>query len=138
MHNILVYKIHTKWYLHICKHFAVTWKEKDTFIGDEARTERSILAHDVNPINRGIIENWSDMEKIWHHTFYNELRIDPVDFDVLLTEPPLNPKMNRERMVKTMFEVFNVKGYDLDYICIDSKRVLTLNKSLLRGTNMQN
>ena len=50
------------------------------------------------------------MEKIWHHTFYNELRIDLENFNVLLTEPPLNPKMNRERMVKTMFESFGVQG----------------------------
>ncbi len=29
------------------------------------------------PIGHGIVTNWDDMEKIWHHTFYNELRIQP-------------------------------------------------------------
>merc|ERR1711939_1170110 len=29
------------------------------------------------PIEHGVVTNWDDMEKIWHHTFYNELRVAP-------------------------------------------------------------
>jgi hypothetical protein len=32
------------------------------------------------PIEQGIVTNWDDMEKIWHHTFYNELRRTPSSF----------------------------------------------------------
>ncbi|CAL8103761.1 unnamed protein product [Calicophoron daubneyi] len=97
--------------------------KKSYSIGDEAESRRGILTLQ-NPIEHGIVQDWDGMEKIWHFTFNNELRIDPKDHPMLLTEAPLNPKANREKMIEIMFEKFQVPAL---YVAIQA--VLSLYSS---------
>ena len=86
---------------------------KDCYVGDEALEKQAQLFLNFRlkrPIERGLIMGWDDMEEIWKHIFYSELRVAPEEHPILLTEPPLNPKANRERIVQTMFETFDVPG----------------------------
>ncbi len=89
-------------------------------VGDEAAELRNYLQI-TQPMEHGIVRNWEDMKHLWDYTFSEKLRIDPVGRKVLLTEPPMNPKANRQRMCQVMFEEYGFQGV---YVAIQA--VLTL------------
>lgn len=93
---------------------------KDIMIGDEAEENRNFLQV-TQPMEHGIVKNWEDMKLLWDYTFDQKLKVDPRGRKVLLTEPPMNPKVNRQRMCQVMFEEY---GFDGVYIAIQA--VLTL------------
>ncbi|XP_041046196.1 actin-3-like [Carcharodon carcharias] len=100
-------------------------------VGGEARDRPDIWISKY-PIKHGIVTNWDDMEKIWQHTFKSELRIDPTECPVLLTEAPLNPKANKEKMTEVMFECFGPPGL---YVAVPG--VLSMYAAgRLRGLNL--
>ena len=89
---------------------------KERYIGNEAKEKRDLLTLKY-PIKQGIIKDWEEMEKIWNHTFFQELKISPNEVLVLLTEIATNLKANREKMTQIMIETFDVVGL---YIAVQS------------------
>ena len=85
---------------------------QDIMVGDEANKVRSAL--DIKyPMENGVVRNWEDVEHLWDYAFHDKLQLQPQDFPdkkILLTEAPLNPLKNRERMVATMFEKYGFGG----------------------------
>ena len=94
--------------------------KKEYFVGADAEAKRKVLKLN-HPIDRGIVNNWDDMEKIWGHIFTNELHVVPEEHNVMLTEVIMNPKENREKMAQIMFETFNIPGL---YIALQPSLVL--------------
>ena len=88
--------------------------------GSEAAAARSML--DISyPVVNGIIRNWEDMNYLWDYTFNDELKIDPTQYKILLTEAAMNPLQNRKRMVQVMFEKYGFKA-----VHVATQAVLTL------------
>jgi actin-related protein len=82
--------------------------QKHTYVGDEAEimSDLRMSPNVPHPIERGIVTNWDDMEKIWQYSF-DELHAIPEERAILLGDSPFNPKPNREKMSQIMFETFN-------------------------------
>ncbi|KIM21186.1 hypothetical protein M408DRAFT_333611 [Serendipita vermifera MAFF 305830] len=99
---------------------------KDIMVGDEAEKYRNYLQL-AQPMEHGIIKNWEDMRHLWDYTFYEKLKVDPKGRKVLLTEPPMNPKANRQRMCQVMFEEYGFQG-----VHVAVQAVLTLYAQGLR------
>ena len=89
--------------------------KKQYFVGSEAEAIKGVLNIN-NPIENGVVNNWDDIENIWKYIFENELKVNPIEYNIMLTETPMNPKENREKMTQIMFETFNILGL---YIAIE-------------------
>ena len=81
--------------------------EGDVFIGQRAQELRGLLKIRY-PLEHGIVTDWDDMERIWQFVYAEELKTMSEEHPVLLTEPPLNPRSNRDTAAQILFETFNV------------------------------
>lgn len=96
---------------------------KENYVGDEVTAQRALL--DIShPIENGVVKDWDDMCKIWEYAFKEKLALPSASLPtskILLTEAPMNPIKNREKMIEIMFERF---GFGHAYIAVQA--VLTL------------
>lgn len=93
---------------------------KDIMVGDEAAAARSQLQI-TYPLDNGVVRSWEDMEHVWEYTWNERLKINPTECKVLLTEAPMNPLKNREKMVEVMFEKYGFRGV---YVAVQAVLVL--------------
>ena len=79
-------------------------------------TGKNSTAYDIKthyPMKHGVVEDWDSMEQLWQRCYYEKLRCNPEDHYLVLTEPPLNPPINREKTAEIMFETFNIPGMSI-------------------------
>jgi len=80
---------------------------REYYVGESAQSKRGILQLSY-PMQHGTIENYDDWEKVIGYTYYNELKIAPEEQPLLLTDAPLTPKNQREKMVEILMEKFEI------------------------------
>eukprot|EP01053_Blabericola_migrator_P009537 Blabericola_migrator_1__9536@NODE_518_length_7920_cov_188_180568_g396_i0_p3_GENE_NODE_518_length_7920_cov_188_180568_g396_i0NODE_518_length_7920_cov_188_180568_g396_i0_p3_ORF_typecomplete_len395_score52_44Actin/PF00022_19/1_9e108MreB_Mbl/PF06723_13/3_6e05MreB_Mbl/PF06723_13/2_9_NODE_518_length_7920_cov_188_180568_g396_i034784662 len=81
----------------------------EQFPGNRASEFKGLLKLSY-PMEHGVIKDWNDMELLWS-SVYNDLKVPPEGHPVLLTEPPLNPAENRNKMMEVFFDSFNVPAF---------------------------
>jgi len=82
---------------------------KEVMVGDECALHRAMLETSY-PVDNGIVSDWKGMQHLWDYTFTERMKIDPKDHKILLTEPPLNPRGNREKILTHMFETYHFEA----------------------------
>ena len=82
---------------------------KEEFVGDECEPYLGILKLRF-PIKHGACDNEKDISLIFNHIF-SKLKLSEekiTQHPLLITEPLLNPKENREKIATILFEKYNV------------------------------
>ena len=84
-----------------------------SLVGNEAQS-RGYIQLD-KPIKQGTIADWNGVEKIWDYALYEKLGLarENIEHPILLTEPALNPKSHREKMVQVFFETFKASKVNI-------------------------
>lgn len=84
------------------------------FVGLEA-LKRSPLLSLKYPIEHGIILDWEEAGLLLDHVVRSCMKCDFQDLNdgLMLTEAPLNPKRNRERLAQLMFEHYQVPKFQI-------------------------
>ena len=94
---------------------------RDIEVGERCSRNRSNLEV-TYPMKNGKVVSWEDMRHVWDYTFGEEkMNLDPKECLIMLTEPPMNPNKNREKMIEEMFENYGFHG-----AFIATQAVLTL------------
>ncbi|KAH8872878.1 actin [Schistosoma japonicum] len=84
-------------------------KYTDWFVGEHANAIRNELILNC-PIANGIVTDIDGLSLVWYYMFMKELRTSPENHPVLISEYPLLPKFNREKLAEMVFEKFHMPG----------------------------
>ncbi|XP_037351050.1 actin-like protein 7A [Talpa occidentalis] len=87
---------------------------KETYVGQEL-INPGIRLKLINPLRHGIIVDWDTVQDIWEYLFHKEMKINPEDHAVLVSDPPLSPHTNREKYAEMLFETFNTPAMHIAY-----------------------
>ncbi|RLN72038.1 hypothetical protein BBJ28_00026692, partial [Nothophytophthora sp. Chile5] len=108
-----------EWFASQAPNWKAELRDRETFVGTECQLYRDFLELS-RPLNRGVVEDWDALERMWEFVFAQELRVDPetTALPVLCVSSPAGPKKQQERMAQLMFESQKVCGFYFMQQCV--------------------
>ncbi|GCC42076.1 hypothetical protein chiPu_0026056, partial [Chiloscyllium punctatum] len=88
-------------------------KRNSITVGRTVSTEPDLKL--IRPTRQGIIVDWTAAEDLLRHVFYEDLKVSPEEHAVLISDPPLSPTTNREKIAELLFERFNVPAMHVSH-----------------------
>ncbi|XP_060702571.1 actin-like [Hemiscyllium ocellatum] len=88
-------------------------KRNSITVGRTVSTEPDLKL--IRPTRQGIIVDWTAAEDLLRHVFYEDLKVSPEEHAILISDPPLSPTTNREKIAELLFERFNVPAMHVSY-----------------------
>ncbi|XP_069478220.1 actin-like protein 9 [Ambystoma mexicanum] len=88
------------------------------FVGELAWDEPNVRV--VELVKLGNIIDWEAAETLWRHIFDHDLKVSPEEHSILLSDPPLSPASNREKMAEIFFESLGCPS-----MCVTHQSVLS-------------
>ena len=97
------------------QHVEQTMEKKSYSYGNVAFSRKSEERTKMfEPISRGRITtemDWDNMEMIWEHILRDELKLEPKNINLLMTDSPWSTKEDRKKMAEIVFDKFRVKSF---------------------------
>ena len=77
-----------------------------------------VSSNNISIFEGGLINDWDYFENYLSYLFNNELKVNPDEYNLFLTEPPHNTKKNRAKTYEIIFETFNNKSAYISTQCV--------------------
>lgn len=103
--SAVVGRVRGEHFMDLEKHAHIT---KDVYCGDEAWAHKDVL-NIKRVIRNGVVQDWKDFPFLLEHVLFEELKVDGEQlhhYPVLITEPPLNPRGQREKLMQMLFDTY--------------------------------
>ena len=81
-------------------------KIETSAVGTQSMFGREGLRKATRPMKCGYVTDYDKMTELWQTAFDDQLQIDCMDRDLIMTEMSLTNKLNRQRITEIMFETF--------------------------------
>ncbi len=87
-------------------------KNEEVCVGYKALAGNGYLSLSY-PAEQDVESGWADMQILLEHAVTNKLRVDPKDYDLIVTDSPFNTNRGREKTAQTCFESFKPRSFNI-------------------------